>query len=342
MRFRRPKRFFGRDFTPEELEIIRQVIEDCRGLSRHELASTVCELLEWKRPTGKLKVMECREVLEKLEKAKLFELPATRGAPPGTWKVSIPEEGFELRQVELQGNADAFGPYRVEPLRTKEERLLWRHLIGTHHYLGYKVPYGASLRYLAYADGDAPIACMLFSSPAWRIMCRDEWIGWEDRAREENLQQIVNNSRFLILPWVRVKNLASKLLSLVVRRVGRDWEDLYNVRPVLLESMVDVAIFSGTCYRAANWKYLGMTTGRGRNDENRVGNTVQPKAVFVYPLVQDFRKKLGASAVIAAPRPGFPAGGRPRTNRLLKEKAGMLPGRKATRRGKASEGTPSP
>jgi hypothetical protein len=182
----------------------------------------------------------------------------------------------------------------VERVESRAEHRLYRELVGRYHYLGYRVPFGAQLRYLAYVSEPRRlvVAAMQFSSPAWRLAARDRWIGWDDARRADNLQRVVGNSRFLILPWVRVRNLASRLLSLLVRRVRADWEEVYGVAPLLAETMVDVSRFRGTCYRAANWIELGLTTGRGRMDREHRRHGRAPKRILIYPLVGDAARRL--------------------------------------------------
>jgi hypothetical protein len=180
----------------------------------------------------------------------------------------------------------------LKQVEGEKERVFWRQLLGHYHYLGYKTPFGANLRYLVYAKGDLVVGCLQFSSAAWRIGCRDGWIGWDDRQRCRNLQKIISNSRFLLLPWVKIRNLASTVLSLAARQIARHWQRLYGMQPVLMETLVDVASYSGTCYRASNWRYLGMTSGRGRMDREGKRYGAEPKAVFVYPLTANFRRHL--------------------------------------------------
>ena len=288
-----PQRSFcGRIFSSKELELIKEVVESCCGISRTELGYTVCELLEWKRPNGKLKGRECREFLEKLESSGLFELPERREGRPLGSRTSIPNIGLEPMRTDLGGTVRELSPISLKQVEREDERLFWRQLIGRYHYLGYKVPFGASVRYLIYARGDVVVGAFQFSSAAWRIGCRDRWIGWDSRQLGRNRQKIVCNSRFLLLPWVRVRNLASTALSLAARQIARHWEVLYGIRPVLLETLVDRARYSGTCYLAANWSYVGMTTGRGRMDTEGKRYGAAPKAVFVYPLTADFRSHL--------------------------------------------------
>jgi len=292
MEIQRERVFCGRRFSSNELEFIGELVESCSGISRTELAYTVCELLDWKRPNGKLKGRECREFLEKLADSGLFRLPGRRDGKPLGSRTSIPDMRLEPIGRDLTGTLREFSPIWLKRVEGENERLSWRQWMGRYHYLGYKVPFGASLRYLIYAKRDAVVGGLQFSSAAWRIGCRDRWIGWDDRQRGRNLQKIVSNSRFLILPWVKVRNLASTVLSLAAREIPHHWQGLYGIRPVLLETLVDVARYSGTCYRAANWTPVGMTTGRGRMDREGKRYGAAPKAVFVYPLTPDFRRHL--------------------------------------------------
>ena len=173
----------------------------------------------------------------------------------------------------------------------KRESRLWREQVERYHYLGCRVPFGAHLRYWA-RNRDRELACLLWTSPAWKMQARDAWIGWSDEQRQRNLQWIVNNGRFLILPWVRVKGLASKILALSARQLPADWEMRYGSRPVLLETLVDAARFRGTCYRAANWIHVGTTTGRGRRDREHKSHGLSVKDIYVYPLTQEAQHQL--------------------------------------------------
>jgi len=160
-----------------------------------------------------------------------------------------------------------------------------------YHYLGCRVPFGANLRYWVRSRG-RELGCLLWTSPAWKMQARDAWIGWSDEGRQRNLQWIVNHGRFLILPWVHVKGLASKILALSARQLPHDWQTRYGHRPLLLETLVDAARFRGTCYRAANWIYVGQTTGRGRMDREHKAHGQVIKDIYVYPLVRDARQRL--------------------------------------------------
>ena len=273
---------------------MREVVESCPGLSRTELAQTVCELVGWKRPSGHLKAQESRELLEQLELAGALVLPEKQQTRPFGSRTQVPVTPRGDRRPEMVGGVSDFAPIEMELVETADQRLLFRELIGRHHYLGHAVPFGAHLRYLGYASKPERMVVggVQFSSPAWRMALRDAWIGWDDETRRRNLQRVVNNSRFLILPWVRVKNLASTMLSLALRRVCADWPRHYGIEVLLAETLVDTARYSGHCYRAANWIQLGETTGRGRMDRAHARHGASIKAVLVYPLVKNAAKHL--------------------------------------------------
>ena len=289
-----PDRYCGRRFRPKELALIREVVESCAGLSRKELAQTICELLGWKRRSGRLKALECGEFLERLEAAGVLALPQRQRRRPLGSHTSVPVTARGERGAELVGEVGNFAPIEIEAVETLDQRLLFRELVGRHHYLGHKVPFGAHLRYLLYAcrPERTVVGCIQFSSAAWRMAVRDAWIGWDDTTRRRNLPQVVNNSRFLLLPWVRVKNLASTMLSLALRRVRADWPRHYGIEVLLAETLVDTARYSGHCYRAANWIHIGQTTGRGRMDREHVRHGASIKALLVYPLVRNAVKRL--------------------------------------------------
>jgi hypothetical protein len=283
-----PTRYCGRKFTPKELALLHEIVETCSGLSRKEIAQTVCELLGWRRPSGALKAQECREFLERLESAGALELPQKQPRRPVGSRTRVPVTVRGDRGRDLVGEVGDVAPIEIELVETADQRLLFRELVGRYHYLGHAVPFGAHLRYLVYASRPerAVVGCVQFSSPAWRMASRDAWIGWDDVTRQRNLQRVVNNSRFLILPWVRVKNLASVVLSLALRRLGADWPRRYGIEVLLVETLVDTSRYSGHCYRAANWIRLGETTGRGRMDREHRRHGASTKTVLVYPLVK--------------------------------------------------------
>jgi hypothetical protein len=287
--------FKGRLFRGEEIALVCEVVSSYPALSRQELANTVCELLDWRRPGGGLKTWECKELLDELEQRGVLELPALRasGRPRGR-QTHVDRTAAGEAGEPLEGSVGDVAPVTLRLVQNGEERALWRELVDRHHYLGHKVPFGAHLRYLVEVAAPQPavVGCVQLSSPAWRMLCRDRWIGWDEEARRRNLQCVVNNSRLLLLPWVHVRNLASRTLSLVARRLPEDWERCFGVRPVLLETLVDCTRFRGVCYRAANWLELGTTSGRGRMDRAHERHGRSPKTVFVYPLRRNARDLL--------------------------------------------------
>jgi len=283
--------FCGRQFSGAELQLICEVVKRHAGLSRMELAHTVCELLAWQRPGGGPKARECREFLERLDSQGIVQLPTKRATKPVGSRTRIPVSAEGEPGAPIEGLVGAFEPIVLEPVQSAQQQLLYRELVGRHHYLGHAVPFGAHVRYFFYS-GTQVLGCMQFSSPAWRMAAREHWIGWDDQARRSNLQRVVSQSRFLILPWVRITNLASVVLSRVLRRLGRDWAERYGNEPLLVETLVDESRYSGHCYRAANWIRLGQTSGRGRMDREHLREGASPKAVWVYPLVPDAAQRL--------------------------------------------------
>jgi uncharacterized protein DUF4338 len=282
--------FCGRTFHHGELELMRQIAREFSGLGVTEIARTVCELLEWTRPSGGLKNHECRQLLERLQAAGFLQLPALqkRGGR-GPRRAELSESCCEPAPIECA--ASECEPLELVLVEGPAESRRWREQVERYHYLGCRVPFGAHLRYWVRTQ-DRELACLLWTSPAWKMQARDEWIGWGDEQRQGNLQRIVSNARFLILPWVRVKGLASKILALGARQMPRDWESHYGHRPLLLETLVDASRFRGTCYRAANWLYVGQTTGRGRMDREHKAHGQAVKNIYIYPLVRDARQHL--------------------------------------------------
>ena len=286
--------FCGRRFSRSELELMRQIAAEFAGLGRTEIARTLSELLEWKRPSGGLKNYECRQLLERLEERGWLRLPEVRPlGPRGPRRVPVTAQSEP--QAPLEG-----GPGEYEPLQLRAveagsaDSALWTELVERYHYLGYRVPVGAQLRYLVRSGrtGGQILACLQWTSAAWKMAARDRWIGWTHEQRARGLPYIVNNSRFLILPWVRVRGLASKILAHAARQLPQDWERRYGYRPLLLETLVDGQRFAGTCYRAANWILLGETQGRGRMDRHHEADGSARKLVWVYPLGRDVKQRL--------------------------------------------------
>jgi Domain of unknown function (DUF4338) len=282
--------FCGRVLTASELSLIRQIIQDFPRLSQAELAHTICELLEWRRPNGKLKSPECVEWLQKWQEHDwLPSLPELRVTKPrGAHRFQADSQSDP--QPPLRGRLIDYQPLRLQLLQDLAGRRLFQQYIQRYHPLGYRVPYGAQLRYLVRAASQQVLACLLFTSAAWKMAPRDCWIGWSDAARRANLPLLVNNGRFLILPWVAVPHLASHILSLAARQLPADWLAAYGVQPLLLETLVDRP-FTGTCYRAANWIVVGQTQGRGRMDRTHQAQGTC-KDILLYPLESHWRRRL--------------------------------------------------
>ncbi len=304
-------RFCGHAVSARERTLIEGILHSCTGLSRTELARTVCELLGWRRANGGLKSRECRALLEQLEADGALALPARRPTKPKGAHTRVARTAQGEPAVALCVPLSELTPLTLTRVATPEQRQLWCELVDRYHYQGCAVPYGAQLRYLVSVSRPTVqrVGCLQFSSPAWRLAARDRWIGWDDRQRACNLQRIVNNSRFLLLPWVQVRNLASAVLARAARTVVADWEAAYAVRPLLLETLVDTARFAGTCYRAANWTAVGTTTGRGRMDRHHQRHGQAPKAVFVYALARHACARLQSADGWMQPR--FPAASAP-------------------------------
>jgi hypothetical protein len=292
MRTKLPERLCGQGFGQRELAIIRERIARSGGAHRTEIAERVCEELGWVDGGGKRKAMGARVALLRLARGGWIELPAPRRRNGnGSWQWQRRGEvAIDPRPIEADGVEEIEG-IELEVVAGKEASHLWNALIARHHYLGYTPLAGAQLRYLVGCSRGL-VGCLGFGAAAWKVAARDQWIGWGREAREQNLCRVLNNARFLILPWVRVKNLASHVLSMAARQIGEDFETLYGVRPVLLETFVERDRHRGTCYRAANWQWVGTTQGRGKLDrchEKRLA----VKDLYVYPLSAQFRHQLG-------------------------------------------------
>jgi hypothetical protein len=267
---------------------VRGILRAHAGVSRQQLSYRVCEALDWRKPDGSLKDMSCRVALLRMHREGLIELPAPRRRyePMRAYARRTPQgEPGALLQAPLS----TLGSVRLELVERRDSGL-WNELIDRYHYLGYKPLPGAQLRYFAYT-GERLVAVLGFGAAAWQTAPRDWWIGWSGEQRRRNLGAVVNNARFLILPWVRVPHLASKLLGLVARTLPQHWQARYGDRPVLLETFIEAERFSGTCYQAANWVCVGETLGRGKLGDHRLGQ-VPVKTVWLYPLTAHWRERL--------------------------------------------------
>ena len=282
------KRYSGRVFDAATLEQVRGILRAHAGASRQQLSYRVCEALDWRKADGSLKDMSCRVALLRLYREGLIELPAPRRhyEPMRSYARRTPQGESD---AWLEAPLSALGTVRLEPV-DRAGSALWNELIDRYHYLGYKPLPGAQLRYFAYA-GERLVAVLGFGAAAWQTAPRDEWIGWSSELRQHNLGAVLNNARFLILPWIRVPHLVSKLLGLAARTLPAHWQARYGYRPLLLETFVEADRFNATCYQAANWLHVGETQGRGKLGDHRLGQ-VPVKTVWLYPLVADCSARL--------------------------------------------------
>lgn len=283
--------FSGRKFTRKQLARVQETVQTFRSLSRKELALTVCEHLDWRNPRGALKIQSCLILLDALEDHGVISLPPKRVTKSPVRR--DPAVDVRPPSLSIEDSLAALRPISLRVVSTSDDRERWKAYLETYHYLGYKHPFGAHLGYLMVSEASQQeLGCFVFSaSAAWALAPRDQWIGWGKKHREKLLSLILSNDRFLILPWVRVPNLASHALSLATSQIADDWVRLHGYRPVLIETFVDSTRYSGTCYQAANWERLGQTQGRGRDDPRHEHGETK-KDIYVYPLTGDWRECL--------------------------------------------------
>ena len=281
-------KYQGRAATSEEIEFIRSLIADNPDESRRSLSKKLCKAWNWVQPNGRLRDMMCRGFMLQLHRAGLITLPEKKFTPnnPLSGGRKKPER-VEVDQSPITGSVKELRPLEVRQVRWTEQEVLYAGLIEQHHYLGYCHPIGEHLKYVVFAH-DRPVACFAFSSAPRHIGCRDRFIGWDQEQRKKNLHLMAYNTRFLLLPWVHIRFLASHLLGRMARVAAADWQRIYNHPIYFLETFVDTSRFVGSAYRAANWIFLGQTTGRGKNDQTNKPNR-SIKAVWGYPLCADFR-----------------------------------------------------
>jgi hypothetical protein len=281
-----------RRVTVQELEAARQTVRLCSGLSRLELARTICEHWGWVTASGSHRVTACLKVLEELESQGLLRLPGKRRMT--RWNTDQ-AGGAVLTQrtnpgVPLLGKVTEAASVRLEVVQGKDASRLWNEYVDRYHYLGYRQPVGCFLRYFIQSSAGL-LGCILMAGAAKAIRGRDQWIGWNRVRREQNLPWVINNTRLLIFPWVRLIHLSSHVLGQLTRRVREDWQQRWGYGPLLMETFVDPDKFSGTCYQSAGWIELGRTTGRGLQRAGRDYKST-PKRIYVKALAEDFRERL--------------------------------------------------
>lgn len=284
-----PRNICGRFVTWNDIKMIRTLINDHPTALRTELSRKVCLAWNWINQGGQLKDMSCRVLMLKLHRAGAIELPTPRnGNNNGRKFLQLTVQGEP--QAPILSAVGAMQPIHLERVLSKRDSYLWNELMERYHYLGYTPLPGAQIRYFIRSSAGL-LGAIGFSAAAWKVQPRDTWIGWPVSVQKENLHLIVNNSRFLILPWVNSRNLASHILSLCVRQLPHDWQQTYGYSPVLMETFVEKDRFAGTCYKAANWTCVGVTKGRGKLD--RTNEYALPiKDIYLYPLTKKCRKAL--------------------------------------------------
>ncbi len=283
----------GRIIDHQELECIKQAI--CQGWARGRtwISQELCRQWDWRQGNGQLKDQVCRILLNELSRRGLVELPARKRAAQVAQRYYLaPSIPPSYAQEPLEGKLKDFPAVTLRMVRRTSEEALWNYLVHRYHYKGFRILVGSHLKYIALFN-DTPVACLAWGSSVFRIGDRDRFLNWSAQERTGNIRFIANNTRFLILPWVRVKNLASHLLALSARVVSRDWQNFYGHPIYLLETFVETARFQGICYRAANWIRVGSTKGHAKRNGQFYyhGN---PKDIYVYPLINEYRSRLAA------------------------------------------------
>lgn len=285
-----PLSYRHRVITHADLGFIRELIAENPQCSRRRLSEKLCQAWNWVQPNGALRDMVCRGMMLMLHRQGLIELPPVRQVSRNFLVQRKTPEGVNVDQTPLNMSFAELGPLQVRQVRRTPEEALFNSLLQEHHYLGYSQPVGEHLKYLVFARG-RPIACVAWSSSPRHLGSRDRFIGWSAQARLKNIALLAYNTRFLILPWVRVPHLASHILGRMARMLSADWLHLYAHPIYFVETFIDPQRFAGTCYRAANWKLMGRTTGRGKDDREHKANR-SIKEVLGYPLIKDFRQRL--------------------------------------------------
>lgn len=279
----------NRELTSTDIEFIKQAVQKYWSRGRTYISVYLCEQWGWKQTNGALKDMACRDVLLRLERKGYISLPPCHTKRNTKTLNQMPVQ-LEIPEEPIEGSLKSILPISLEMVRFTPREKFFNFLIKKYHYLGYAQIIGEHVKYIAFSEG-RPLACIGWGASAWKVECRDLFIGWNVVQRDARRNYIAQNTRFLILPWVRIPHLASYLLGMNVRRISKDWQSLYGHPVVLLETFVDTTKFKGTCYRASNWQYAGDTKGRGKYDRyNRA--SVPVKAVYIYPLQDNFRQIL--------------------------------------------------
>jgi hypothetical protein len=281
--------YCGREFSRDDIQAIKHLMEQDPSLKRAPLSRRLCELFAWTKPNGEFKDMTCRVALLRMQADGLITLPPSQMAGIRR-RPHFPPTVATDAQTPLLQPVHELAALTLRPITAAETSRLWNEYVARYHYLGYTPLSGSQMRYNVFA-GDQLVALLSFGASAWKLAGRDRFIGWQEPQRRKNLQLVVNNARFLILPWIQSKGLASKILALVARQLPHHWQQRYGYRPVLLETFVETVRHRGTCYKAANWVHVGQTVGRGKKCP--VHQQIIPiKDIWLYPLRRDFASVL--------------------------------------------------
>jgi hypothetical protein len=285
-------KYRGRVIRESDLAVVRAVIEEHPAASRRKLSQELCAVWNWVQPNGAACDMICRGLMLALDRAGHITLPPVRQRPRNPLEARLKPQCPEIDATPVVGSLADLGPLEFRLVRRTQEEALFNGLMERHHYLAYTQPVGEQIKYMVFA-GERPVACLAWSSAARHLGPRDRFIGWSPQARRRNIRLLAYNSRYLVLPWVQVKLLASHILGQMAQRVGRDWERIYGHPVYYLETFIDPQRWRGTCYLAANWIVLGLTTGRGKAATSSRPNRPL-KQVLGYPLDKRFRRLLAA------------------------------------------------
>ena len=281
--------YCGREFSPDDIQTIRDLMEQHPTLKRSPLSRKLCELWNWTKPNGELKDMTCRVALARLQAQGLITLAPSQ-IPNARRRAHFPATPATDTQTPITQPVHELAGLRLQLVSGVACSHLWNEYVARYHYLGYTPMSGSQLRYNVFV-GEQLVALISFGASAWKLKPRELFIGWQEPQRLRNLQLIVNNARFLILPWIESKGLASKILAKVARQLPHDWHQRYGYRPVLLETFVESERHRGTCYKAANWINIGRTAGRGKKSAVHQP-TVPLKDIWLYPLRNNFASLL--------------------------------------------------
>jgi hypothetical protein len=277
--------YCARDFSVEDIQTIRDLIAQDQRLQRSALSRKLCQLWGWTKPNGELKDMTCRVALLRMQADGLIELPPSRIGVVRK-RAHFPSTCASDAQTPIRQPVHELPRVTLQVVSGKTTSLLWNEYVARYHYLGYAAMSGSQIRYYVFA-GEQLVACISFCACAWKLKDRERFIGWSEQERQKNLQLVINNARFLVLPWIQSKGLASKILALAARQLPKDWKHRYGFEPVLLETFVEYERHKGTCYKAANWVNVGRTAGRGKKSTSHKV-LIPAKDIWLYPLRKNF------------------------------------------------------